>query len=188
MVVAAAGGYMLSARLALPNAALVVPAVVGIAGIATILDVNLKGRRPPAVPWMVVGALTVTYAGVVLWVLPALEQQKVVPDVARWVMARATSGDRIATYRLNRWNNAFRFYVSRHVAMIDAPEEATSLFNGGEPFYCTMIGSAYDELVAQGAPLRIVYEREGLWATSGRALWRRRAPLTRFVVVTRSSQ
>jgi 4-amino-4-deoxy-L-arabinose transferase-like glycosyltransferase len=186
MVVAAAGGYLLSARLELPRAAFVVPGIVGLAGIVTVMGVNLQGRRPPAIPWMVFAALTVTYAGVVLWVFPALEQQKVVPDVARWVMARATSSDRIATYRLNRWNNAFRFYVARHVAMIDAPEEATSLFNGAEPFYCTMLGSAYDELVAQGAPLRIVYEREGLWATSGRALWRRRAPLTRFVVVTRS--
>jgi len=135
----------------------------------------------------VFGALTVTYAGLVLWVLPALEQQKVVPDVARWVMARAANRDRVATYRLNRWNNAFRFYVGRHVAMIDAPEEATSLFNGAEPFYCTMLGSAYDEFLARGAPLRIVYERDGLWATSGRALWRRREPLTRFVVVTRSN-
>jgi 4-amino-4-deoxy-L-arabinose transferase-like glycosyltransferase len=187
VVVAAAGGYMLSARLGLPNAALVVPAVVGIAGIVTIAGVNLKGRRSPAIPWMVFAALTVTYAGLVLWVLPALEQQKVVPDVARWVMARAANRDRVATYRLNRWNNAFRFYVGRHVAMIDAPEEATSLFNGAEPFYCTMLGSAYDEFLARGAPLRIVYERDGLWATSGRALWRRREPLTRFVVVTRSN-
>ena len=48
-----------------------------------------------------------------------------------------------------------------------------------------MLGSAYDEFVSQGVPLRIVYEREGMWATSGRVLWRERPPPTRFVVVTR---
>ena len=108
---------MLIARLALPAAALVVPAAVGIAGVMVTLGVNLKKRRLPAVPWVVFGALTVTYAGLVLWVLPALEQRKVVPDVARWVAMKASPIERVATYRLNRWNTAFRFYVARHVAM-----------------------------------------------------------------------
>ena len=186
VTVAAAGAYLLIVRLELPGAALIVPAVVGAAGVATIASVAGKRSRPPAIPWAIAGALAVTYAGVVLWVLPALEQRKVVPDVARWVSARAGDGDRVATYRLNRWNTAFRYYVARHVAMIDAPDDARSLFSGAEPFYCTMLGSAYEEFVAQGAPLRVVYEREGMWATSGRALWRQRVPLTRFVVVTRS--
>ena len=59
----------------------------------------MKGRRAPRVPWAVFGALTITYAGLVLWVLPALEQRKVVPDLARWVATQATTTDRVATYR-----------------------------------------------------------------------------------------
>ncbi len=51
-----------------------------------------------------------------------------------------------------------------------------------------MPATSYDEFVAEGAPLRIVYEREGMWATSGRVLWRSRVPLTRFVVVTRATR
>ncbi len=43
--------------------------------------------------------------------------------------------------------------------------------------------SAYDEFVAQGARLQIVYEREGMSATSGRVLWTSYTPMTRFVVV-----
>lgn len=187
LVVAVAGAFMLIARLALPPAALVVPAAVGLAGLAVTMSVTVKKRRLPAAPWVVVAALTVTYAGLGFWVLPALEQKKVVPDVARWVASQASATDRVATYRLSRWNTAFRFYVSRHVAMIDAPEEATALFNGSEPFYCTMLGSAYEEFVAQGVPLRVAYEREGMWVTSGRVLWRSRVPLTRFVVVTRAN-
>ena len=30
---------------------------------------------------------------------------------------------RIASYQLNRWNTAFRFYVDRHVTMFDEPED-----------------------------------------------------------------
>ena len=186
MVVAAvAGGYLLIVRLELPRGALLVPLAMGMAGAAMTVSLVRRGARPPKVPWIVVGAMTVTYAGVLVWVLPALEQQKVVPDVARWVAARAAGTDRVASYRLNRWNTAFRFYAGRHVAMIDAPDEARALFNGDEPFFCTMLRPAYDTFVAEGLPLRIVYEREGMWATSGRVLWRRKPPPTRFVVVTR---
>ena len=66
LVVAAAGGYMLIARLALPVAALVVPAAVGGAGLVLTCGVTVKRRPAPAVPWVVFGALTVTYAGLVL--------------------------------------------------------------------------------------------------------------------------
>jgi 4-amino-4-deoxy-L-arabinose transferase-like glycosyltransferase len=186
LVVSIVGGYFLIARLALPIAALTVPIAVGLAGAIVTLRVSVRAERLPAAPWAVVGALTFVFAGLGMWVLPALEQRKVVPDVARFVAGRATTTDRVATYRLNRWNTAFRFYVSRHVAMIDAPDQALALFNGREPFYCTMSGAAFDEFLERGARLRIVYEREGMSATSGRVLWRRQVPLTRFVVATRA--
>ena len=114
------------------------------------------------------------------------EHRKVVPDVARWVAARAAPGDRVASYRLNRWNTAYRFYVNRHTDMLESPEEALAFFDRPEPFYCAMLTPAYEEFVAQGVPLRVVYSREGMWATSGRVLWRRRIPPTEFVVVTRA--
>jgi len=183
VAVALGGGYMLIARLALPPAAIVVPVVMGTAGALMTMQVNLAGGRPPRIPWAVIGAMTVTYAGLILWVMPAIEQRKVVPDLARWVAARAGPTDSVASYRLNRWNTAYRFYVGRHVWMIDGVEEARALFAGTRPFYCTMLGPAYEEFVAQGVPLRVVYEQDGMWATSGRALWRRRIPPTRFVVV-----
>ncbi len=184
LAIAIAGGYLMIVRLDLPPGSLVVPIAMGIAGAATTAGIIRRGGRPPRVPWIALGAMTITYGGLIVWVLPALEQQKVVPDIARWVATRAAATDHVASYRLNRWNTAFRFYVGRHVAMIDAPDEAKKLFDGSEPFYCAMFGPAYDEFIADGLPLRIVYEREGMSVTSGRVLWRQRAPPTRFVVVT----
>jgi hypothetical protein len=76
--------------------------------------------------------------------------------------------------------------VGRHVTMLEEPAEAEAFFDRSEPFYCVMRHTAYEELVARGARLQIVYQREGMTATSGRALWRNYTPLARFVVVTKA--
>ncbi len=177
-------GYFLIARLELPWGAVIVPIALTLAGAALAALANVRRALPPRVPWLVTVALIVTYAGLILFVLPALEQRKVVPDVAQWVATRAQPTDRIASFRLNRWNPAYRFYVGRHTAFLEDAAEAEAFFRTPQPFYCLMRRNAYDEFVAQGVPLEIVYEREGLWATSGRALWRTYTPLVRFVVVS----
>lgn len=177
-------GYFLIARLELPWGAVMVPIALTLAGAALAALANVRRALPPKVPWLVMIALIVTYAGLILFVLPALEQRKVVPDVAQWVATRAQPADRIASFRLNRWNPAYRFYVGRHTTFLEGAAEAEAFFRAPQPFYCVMRRSAYDEFVAQGIPLKILYEREGMWATSGRGLWRTYTPLARFVVVS----
>jgi 4-amino-4-deoxy-L-arabinose transferase-like glycosyltransferase len=189
MVAAAiAAGYMLIAHPALPAASWLVPVAMAVAGAAVTAGIGLCGGRPPRTPWIVLGAMTITYGGLVFWVLPALEQRKVVPDVAQWVARRAAANDRVAGYRLDRWRASFRFYAGRHVSIIEEEDEVLALFGGSRPFYCAMLGPAYDEFVAHGVPLRLVYEREGIWATSGRVLWGGTVPATRFVVVTNTQR
>ena len=178
------GGYFMIARLDLPTAAMVVPAVMLVAGGLITARASLGNWPAPRVPWIALAACFTMYAGIILWVMPALEARKVVPDVAHWVSMHAPRDARIATYRLNRWSNAFRFYVDRHADHFDVPEQAMPLFAGPEPFFCIMPGNVFDEFVALGVPIEPVYERKGMWVTSGRALWRRALPPTRFVVVT----
>ena len=79
-----------------------------------------------------------------------------------------------------------RFYVDRHVAFLESPAEAEVFFDTTPTFYCVMYRNAYDEFVARGEALTILYERDGMFATSGRALWRRRQNPARFVVVGRA--
>ena len=176
-------GYFLIARLDLPPAAAIVPITLTLTGALLTALTNVRGALPPRIPWLVIMAMIVTYAGLIVFVMPAIEQYKVIPDVARWVATRAQPTDRVASYRLNRWNPAYRFYVGRHTVFLEAPAEAEAFFNVSQPFYCAMRRSAYDEFVAQGARLQIVYEREGMSATSGRVLWTSYTPMTRFVVV-----
>jgi 4-amino-4-deoxy-L-arabinose transferase-like glycosyltransferase len=186
VAIGGACAYLLSARLALPTGAIIVPTVLMLTGGAVSIGSVRRRALPPRVPWLVTGALVVTYAGLIAFVLPAFEGQKVVPDVARWVASRAQPTDRIASFRLNRWNPAYRFYVGRHTTFLEDHAEAAAFFGGPTPFYCVMRREEYDTFVAQGVPLTVRYEREGMWATSGRALWRSRAPLARFVVVSRA--
>jgi 4-amino-4-deoxy-L-arabinose transferase-like glycosyltransferase len=179
-------GYFLIARLALPWGAVVVPIALTAAGVALAGQTSVRGARPPRVPWLVMAALIVTYIGLIAFVLPALEHRKVVPDLARWVAAHAKPTDRVASFQLNRWNPAYRFYVGRHITFLEDPTGARAFFEAPQPFYCVMRRNAYDEFVAQGAPIKAVYEREGMVATSGSALWRTSTPLVRFVVVTQA--
>ncbi len=179
------GGYFMIAQFALPNAALAAPLVMLAAGVIVTARVSFGRARLPGIPWVTLTAMVATYAAVIIWVLPALEQKKVVPDVARWVSSHAGPDVRVGTYRLNRWSNAFRFYVDRHTTHMDAVDEARAFFDAPGPAYAVMTRQFLYELSAQGIPLQVEYEREGMWVTSGRALWRRREPPTRFVVVSR---
>ena len=180
-------GYLLLTRLDLPAAAFVVPAAVTIAGGVMIVQLKVSRGRPMAAPVIPVAAAGIVYAGLLAFVVPVLEQQKVVPDLARWVAAESEKHPNvpIAAYGLYRWNPTWRFYVARHTRFLDTPEQALPLLAEPAPIYCAMLRSRYDELVAAGAKLRVVYEREGLWATSGRGLWRSRPRPTQFVIVAK---
>jgi len=185
VVAGTGGGYFMIARLDLPNPAIIAPVVMLVAGIIVTARVSFGRKALPEIPWVTLTAMAATYAAVIKWVLPALEQRKVIPDVGRWVASHADPRAHIATYRLNRWSNAFRFYVDRQVSHVDAADEAREFIEAPGAVYAVMTSQYYDELTAQGVPLQIEYEREGMWVTSGRALWRRRETPTRFLVVSR---
>jgi 4-amino-4-deoxy-L-arabinose transferase-like glycosyltransferase len=177
-------GYFVMARLALPRAAIAVPIALTVAGALLTALANVRGALPPRVPWIVISALLVTYAGIIVFVLPALEHRKVVPEMARWVSARARPTHRVCSFRMNRWSPAYRFYVGRHVEMLEDAGEADAFFKRPQPFYCIMRHNAYEEFIARGAKLHVVLEREGMAVTSGRVLFRAPQPPARYVVVT----
>jgi 4-amino-4-deoxy-L-arabinose transferase-like glycosyltransferase len=182
-------GYFLIARLELSRYAIMVPVVLTVAGASLAALANVRGGLPPRAPWIVLTAVGVTYAGLIAFVLPALERRKVMDDMGHWVVAQRhalSATPRVASYRLP--NPAFRFYAEQHVTLLDGPAEARAFFDAPGPFYCLMRKPAFDGFVAQGVPLQIALEREGLSVTSGRVLWRRSLPETRFVLATRAAE
>lgn len=183
ITIGAGGMYMLAAGAELAWGSVIIPSALLVAGILATID-DLRGETPPSVPWRVLSAMLATYAGLILFVLPAFEQRKVVPDVAQWVTSHARPTDRIASYRLNRWNPVYRFYTGREITFLESQAEAAAFLQQPEPYYVVMRRDAYDDLVATGLRLKIRHEREGMSATSGRAIWRSKNRMTRFVVVS----
>jgi 4-amino-4-deoxy-L-arabinose transferase-like glycosyltransferase len=180
-------GYFLIARLELSRYAMAVPVALTIAGTAVTALANVRRALPPRAPWIVLVAMFVTYVGLIAFVIPALDRRRIVADMGRWAATERVGDDvrrRIATYHFN--NPAFRFYVDRHVTFLDEPSRARAFFDAPGPFYCLMRKAAFDEFVAQGVPLRIAYEREGLSMTSGRVLFRKHMPTMHFVLATRA--
>jgi 4-amino-4-deoxy-L-arabinose transferase-like glycosyltransferase len=180
------GAYLVIDRLALPPGAAIVAIAAALAGVAITVRVHLRGARPPRVPWLAIGAFAIVYAGIILFVMPALEQRKVVPEMARFVATRTGPSDRVCSFRLNRWTPSYRFYVDRHVEMLEDPAAAEAFFNQPERFYCVMRDESYREFVARGAKLSVLLERDGMAVTSGRALFRAPQPPARWVVVTQA--
>ncbi len=182
MVAGAVVAFLATTRLALPPLFLTIPAGIMAFGALTVW----QDRRPSAAPSFALTALALLYVGVIVFVLPALEQGKVIPDLARWVQAHAGPADRIGTFRLSRWNPAFRFYVSRPVTMFDSDDDAGRFFAAPTPAYCVMTEELFALLTQAGAPIEAVYKRSGVWVTSGKLLWRARGQPTVFVVVRRT--
>ena len=134
----------------------------------------------PAVPWIALTAVAVIYAGVLLFVIPALEKQKVIPEIARWVASRAEPDTQVATYQLNRWNTAFRFYVDRHVTMLVDVEEIIDPVAFGLAAVLRVMPEKYDDLAQRGVPVKSVRAQHG---APGRCV-AHAVSATRFVVVT----
>jgi 4-amino-4-deoxy-L-arabinose transferase-like glycosyltransferase len=188
IVTGVALGYLLMTRLDLPRSAIVVAIVVVACGISLTATVarGVSRNRSPSLPWGGCIALTAIYAGLILFALPSIESRKVAPDLAQFIVSRSGGNDRVASYRLNRLTPALRFYVNRHIEFLEYPAEAAAFFAAPQPFFCVMGRQAYDEFIARGEPVTAVYRRDGVWATSGRVLWRDRPPSDEFVVVTRA--
>ena len=121
---------------------------------------NVRGACRRARPGSCLRALIVTYGGLVAFVMPALEQRKVVDEMAE-VTARAQRR------RAHRQLPAES--VESGVPLLRRPPRDVSRRTGrgrrllqcAAPFYCLMRRDAFDEFVAQGAPLRIVLRARG---------------------------
>jgi 4-amino-4-deoxy-L-arabinose transferase-like glycosyltransferase len=177
-------GYFLVVRLDLPPMAMSIPVALTLAGIAMVATLVARGRLP-RIPWPATVALMVTYIGLVHFVMPAIERQKVVDDVAAWVAVKrvrtpsspaiaSTAGTLHSAFTSGVTSSSWRIRAkpkrsSRHRNRISASCDATRWMNSSPA----------------EVKLDVRLERRGMWATSGRVLWRNQIPTARFVVVTK---
>jgi 4-amino-4-deoxy-L-arabinose transferase-like glycosyltransferase len=168
----------------LPTAARLLPIVLLASGLTMLGQIG-RHWRPSAVPYVAVTGLLACYALVITIALPAFEELKPTRRLARMVAATTGADDHIGMFKLNRWSSSWRFYVGRHSERLESDADLRRFFATPGRHYCAMLRRDYDRLVADGFPLRIVHQEEGLFTTTGRAL-RRGAAASRdaFIVVT----
>jgi hypothetical protein len=161
----------------------------GVAALAALFlsRVTWHQGRAPRLPVSLLLALALTYGGVVGYLVPALEELKVVPDLARWTAAHAPAGARFGSYSLDRWSATWRFYLDRPNSFLYHEAEARAFLDAPGPFYCVMLRSEFLRFKEVGLPLAVAYEREGIFTTTGRSLMRGRRGRQSFVVVTRAT-
>ena len=168
----------------LPTVARLLPIVLLASGLAGLGQIG-RQWRPSTVPYLAVTGPLSCYALVITIGLPAFEQLKPTRRLARMVATTAAADDHIGTFRLNRWNSSWRFYVGRRSERLETDADLRRFFATPGRHYCAMLRRDYDRLAADGFQLCIVHQEQGLFTTTGRAL--RRGAATRrdaFIVVT----
>ena len=101
---------------------LLIPSAAALAaGVAVAIVLLLAGRRAGAFVALC-AAMTLTWLGVLRWVLPLVESQKPMPVAARAIAAQWRPGDRIVGYRLDIYSSLI-YYSGHHVRWLDAPLE-----------------------------------------------------------------
>lgn len=131
----------------------------------------IGGFRPPPVPLGVAASLFFGYSVMLAAVLPEIERGKPAKDLGGWVAGNVPSAV-VGAYRMPRWGPSWRFYADRRVETLDAPEQLREFFARHESSVCLMLKTQFDALTAAGYPLRIVRERPGRMAITGRAIFR----------------
>lgn len=159
-----------------------VPLALVASGIIFLVSLTRRRLRTQF-PITIAAAILLTYLVVLLVVLPKLEQAKPVKLLARELAAMMTEHDSVATYGMNRWNPSWRFYLRRHVHLLESKDELKVFLHEPRRRFCLLWREDYDALVEQGLPLAIVFERPGLAVTSGRGLRRDRREAWRSFVV-----
>src|SRR5262249_31375804 len=171
--------------LELPRLALLLPISLITGGLVTTAGVLARRGHMPGVPIGIVAGFLSASAGIVLIAFPAFGRAKPVKAIPRFVAATASPSDRVASYRLNRWTNSWRFYVDRPSLFLDDPGDLQRFLQQPGRAYCAMFESDYHDLTKAGLPIGIVYRREGLFVTTGRGLrGHPRGARTAFIVVT----
>jgi hypothetical protein len=191
IVLAIVGVFLIAAfetlPLELPPIAKLMPIGMISAGLVSTARLLLRGARPPNSPIVIVAGLLLAYIVVTLVGFPAFERAKPIKEIARWVASAAAPTDRVASFRLNRWTSSWRFYVDRPAETLETTDELRAFLSRPGVAYCAMLERDMPRTANAGIPLKIVYRREGLFATTGPALRAgRRKGWATFVVTTNS--
>jgi 4-amino-4-deoxy-L-arabinose transferase-like glycosyltransferase len=171
----------------IPKAAFLLPASLGLGGVAMVVTMLRHHLRPPTVLRIPVGMMVVVYGLIVTIGFPLIEKGRPVKEVGSWLRAQSVPGDSVGLYgpRLRRWEPALRYYGTRPVQRLNDEQEARAFLTSPGNNWVVMRKERYDELSAAGVLGRTAYTVPAIVGTSGRGL---RRQIWSDVVVVRKTE
>jgi 4-amino-4-deoxy-L-arabinose transferase-like glycosyltransferase len=107
-----------------PAAGFLLPVILIVSGLMLALRQLRHGLRPPALMNAPIGALVMVYAIVVAIGFPIFARTQPIKQVGTWLYARASAGDAIGVYRMDRWRTPLRYYATRPLTTLVSDADA----------------------------------------------------------------
>ncbi len=168
------GLTMFSLDLRLSPFAVVAPIATGLAGLALAREVWREGFRPPAAITSVLAAMLILFGSVGVFGFPVLERSRPTPAVARWIHDHVDPAEPIGLFKQARWQASLRFYSMRQVKLLESQSALRLFLAGGPGRHVVMLQDDFQQLVALGDPVEVVFRREAVTGTTGSGLRRQR--------------
>ena len=171
-------------NLELPAAAMVLPVVVMLGGVAVLARTARVGWHVPAQPVALVGTLLAAYCVVVAIGFPTLERTRPMALVGSTVRQMTSPDASVALYRLEKWRASLRYYAERPLLRLSTPEDVSALVSSESPNYIIMVRSDYRELRERGLRLREVFKCRAVVGTIRSRSGLRRQQWDDLIIVT----
>jgi hypothetical protein len=112
-----------------PAAGFLLPVILIVSGLSLAMRQLRHGLRPPALMHAPIGALVAVYAIVVAIGFPILARTQPIKQVGTWLYARASAGDAIGVYRMDRWRPTLRYYATRPLTTLASDADARAFLD-----------------------------------------------------------
>lgn len=171
-------------NLELPAAAVTLPIVVTLGGMAVLARTARAGWHVPARPAALVATLLAAYCIVVTIGFPTLQRTRPTALVGRTVRQMTTPDMTVGLYRLEKWRASIRYYSERPLARLSTPEDVAALVSSEGPTYFIMVRSDYRDLRERGLRLREVFKCRAVVGTIRSRSGLRRQQWDDVIIVT----
>jgi 4-amino-4-deoxy-L-arabinose transferase-like glycosyltransferase len=176
--------YIFELGLDLPEAAILLPVVLGAGGTGILERAARYHWRLPPNPVVLVTTLVCVYAILVGVGMPTLERVRPTALVARTLRTHAPPDTPAAIYRLEQWRASLRYYADRPLARLSTPEDVAAFVRDGQTRYIIMRRREYRALKTAGVKLREVYRCGAVFGTTRVGAGLRQQQWGELVIVT----
>jgi 4-amino-4-deoxy-L-arabinose transferase-like glycosyltransferase len=168
----------------LPAAAIMLPIVLALGGVALLARAARVGWHVPSGPAAVLATMLASYCLIVTIGFPTLQRTRPTALAGRTLRQMTAPDMPAAIYRLEPWRASLRYYAERPLTRLSTPEEVAAFVSPERPVYILMIRRDYRELRQRGLALREVFKCRAVVGTTRIRAGLRRQQWDDLIIVT----